>query len=136
MINSPSLKRLTIIEHFSLFLTAQLPTTENLRNATECDVNADFTISCSTNEVIAIQSLHYVYNVLCESVCCNTYSTDDCTEEASNSDIENLRRMCTGKGSCTVTSPQSSLSFCAHGSKPVSYLILRYYCIPSTYSYK
>ena len=59
------------------------------------------------------------------TISCN-YAPTDCFQ----SEIANIQTLCAGKGSCTVTNPGKSLSFCQH--RVSAYLRIEYVCVPAT----
>ncbi|XP_053389035.1 uncharacterized protein LOC128552063 isoform X2 [Mercenaria mercenaria] len=109
---------------------AQLSQKETLKNITECDLNAGIRLTCAGDEVIAIHSVQYAYNVSCEGTCCHTYTSTHCFADAEDTDIQDIRRACSGRSSCNVLNLPDKVSFCSFGLKDISYVFLQYFCIP------
>ncbi|XP_060590287.1 uncharacterized protein LOC132745390 [Ruditapes philippinarum] len=120
---------ISVILHFT---SAQLSTNEALLNMTECNLKSDIQLDCGPGSKIAINSLHYAYNVNCETACC-TYDTSHCFVEAGITDIQEVTRLCSGKSECQVPISTETTDFttCFLGVNPISYVYFEYYCIPS-----
>ncbi|XP_045162277.2 uncharacterized protein LOC123527074 isoform X2 [Mercenaria mercenaria] len=112
--------------------TAQLSQKETLKNITECDLNAGIRLTCARDEMIAIHTLQYAYNVSCEGICCHTYASNDCFVNAGDTDIQDIRRACSGRSSCNAPTPPDKIAFttCSLGVNDISYIFLQYFCIP------
>ncbi|XP_053381189.1 uncharacterized protein LOC123561349 [Mercenaria mercenaria] len=123
---------LSCIIIFFHLTTAHLSQKETLKNLTECDLHANITLTCAGNEMIAIHSLQYAYHVRCEGICCNTYTSTDCFVNAGDTDIQDIRRACSGRSSCNAPTLLDKIDFstCSLGVKDISYIFLQYFCIP------
>ncbi|XP_060577222.1 uncharacterized protein LOC132734492 [Ruditapes philippinarum] len=108
-------------------ISAQLSSVEERRNETHCNTG-NVNIDCGSS-VIAVDSILYGYNALCDSICCD-FNTDHCLESATTSDRIDVRRQCSGKSSCTIALG-GVRDFCSQGAHEPSYVTIYYYCIPS-----
>jgi hypothetical protein len=99
-----------------------------LQNETFCDLK-NMNITCDNNEMIAIESLNFYYHPDCNNTCCS-FNYSHHNVGANNNDFQNIRRNCSGKSSC-AEDLNGTRQFGSIGEELPSYVVLKYYCIPS-----
>ncbi|XP_053396028.1 sushi, von Willebrand factor type A, EGF and pentraxin domain-containing protein 1-like [Mercenaria mercenaria] len=117
------------IVYDTLYIEGQLSLKEDLKTIKECDIN-NINFNCSNNddEIIAVQSIEFWYSPECESVCCE-YNSSHAKDDPSSGDIEAVRRMCSGKQSCTLNLDVLR-DFSPFGLQKSVYVIIQFHCIP------
>ncbi|XP_045195609.2 sushi, von Willebrand factor type A, EGF and pentraxin domain-containing protein 1-like isoform X4 [Mercenaria mercenaria] len=106
--------------------TGQLLPEEELRNETSCTL--DVNISCSNNEIIAVHSLYFFYDSDCTNTCC-TYNSSHSSIGADENDIQEIRRLCSGRESCSPAL-DGKRNFGLLNVQTPSYVMVQYFCIP------
>lgn len=99
---------------------------ETLKTSSYCQYNS-ISLDCG-GEIIAVESIVYAYRVGCESQCCS-FVDSDCFVNASVSDVQYVRRICSGRHDC-ILDLSSSINFCSFGTQAPSYVTIQFYCIP------
>jgi hypothetical protein len=109
------------------FYTGQLSSKEELITIHSCDLST-VSISCENGQVIAAQSLDFQYEPTCEHTCCN-FNSSHKKSEANAIEISDVRRVCSGRQTCTID-VRGTRIFGDVGTHEPVYVIIQTYCIP------